>query len=361
MNITMQGLTKQYGDFYAVDHMDLQIEDGKLVGLLGPSGCGKSTTLFMLAGLTEPTKGKIIFGEDDVTNIATEKREIGLVFQNYALYPNMTVAEKIMFPLVNRKVPKKEALEMAYEMAKLVHLEELMKRKPKALSGGQQQRVAIARALVKKPKVLLLDEPLSNLDAKLRIETREEIRRIQQEVKITTVFVTHDQEEAMSICDKIAILDKGILQQYEEPQKMYIQPANEFAARFLGMPQINIIKASLIDNNLCCDDVILRANCSQAIKENCQVDQDVQDINNLRIGVRPEAFIFGEEGFEVTAEHVRMTGRDLLIFFKLGEQELKLLVHSDTSIQKGDRFKLRVRDKQIYLFDGENGCTLGRL
>ena len=205
MEIKIENLTKAYGDFKAVDNMNLNIADGELVGLLGPSGCGKSTTLFMLAGLNDPTSGHIYFGGKDVTKVAPEDREIGLVFQNYALYPHMTVADNIMFPLINRKVPKAEARERAQEMAKLVQLDHLMDRKPKALSGGQQQRVAIARALVKKPEVLLLDEPLSNLDAKLRVETREEIRRIQQEVGITTIFVTHDQEEAMSISDRIQL------------------------------------------------------------------------------------------------------------------------------------------------------------
>lgn len=217
MKITIEHLTKQYGDFKAVDDLNLEIQDGELVGLLGPSGCGKSTTLFMLSGLTEPSGGRILFGDNDVTTIPPEDREIGLVFQNYALYPHMTVLENIMFPLINRKVPKAEARDRAEKMAEVVHLEGLLHRKPKALSGGQQQRVAIARALVKRPKVLLLDEPLSNLDAKLRVETREEIRRIQQEVKITTIFVTHDQEEAMSISDRIAVMDKGVLQQYEKP------------------------------------------------------------------------------------------------------------------------------------------------
>lgn len=210
MEIKIENLTKAYGDFKAVDNMNLNIADGELVGLLGPSGCGKSTTLFMLAGLNDPTSGHIYFGGKDVTKVAPEDREIGLVFQNYALYPHMTVADNIMFPLINRKVPKAEARERAQEMAKLVQLDHLMDRKPKALSGGQQQRVAIARALVKKPEVLLLDEPLSNLDAKLRVETREEIRRIQQEVGITTIFVTHDQEEAMSISDRIAVMEKEL-------------------------------------------------------------------------------------------------------------------------------------------------------
>ena len=209
MEIKIENLTKAYGDFKAVDNMNLNIADGELVGLLGPSGCGKSTTLRMIAGLEEISDGELYIDGQLMNDVEPKDRDIAMVFQNYALYPHMTVADNIMFPLINRKVPKAEARERAQEMAKLVQLDHLMDRKPKALSGGQQQRVAIARALVKKPEVLLLDEPLSNLDAKLRVETREEIRRIQQEVGITTIFVTHDQEEAMSISDRIGLSKKS--------------------------------------------------------------------------------------------------------------------------------------------------------
>ena len=347
MDITLKGLTKAYGDFKAVDNMNLHIADGELVGLLGPSGCGKSTTLFMLAGLLDPTEGQIFFGDKDVTKVPPEKREIGLVFQNYALYPHMTVAENIMFPLINRKVPKAEAKERALEMAKLVQLDHLMDRKPKALSGGQQQRVAIARALVKKPEVLLLDEPLSNLDAKLRIETREEIRRIQQEVKITTIFVTHDQEEAMCISDNIAVMEKGVVQQYDKPQNMYLNPGNIFVANFLGMPQINMLDAQVKNGAIVCGDTVLRDNSGLKAED------------GIKIGIRPEAFTISDSGFEVTATHVRMTGRDLLIFFELGGNELRVLVHSDLDIKKNDKFKIEVRAGQIVAFD-ENGNTLGK-
>ncbi|MBP3487180.1 MAG: ABC transporter ATP-binding protein [Roseburia sp.] len=346
MEIRIENLTKAYGDFRAVDGMNLTICDGELVGLLGPSGCGKSTTLFMLAGLTEPTDGKIFFGDKDVTKIPPEEREIGLVFQNYALYPHMTVEENIMFPLINRKVNKKEAKERAYEMAKLVHLEGLMDRKPKALSGGQQQRVAIARALVKKPKVLLLDEPLSNLDAKLRIETREEIRRIQQEVGITTIFVTHDQEEAMSISDKIAVMDKGVVQQYEVPQSMYLEPENLFVAQFLGMPEINTFSAVVKDGAIYCGQVKLR---------------EISGLSDgtYTAGIRPESFEVREDGFAVEAAHVRMTGRDLLIYFTLDKEPLRVLAHSDLQIEKGGAFKLGVRQNQIMLFDAD-GSMIGK-
>lgn len=257
MKITINDLTKVFParkktdhEVTAVNHMNIEIPSGKLVGLLGPSGCGKSTTLFMLSGLEEPTSGSIFFGDVDVTDLAPEKRGIGLVFQNYALYPHMTVEQNIMFPLTNMKVPTEEAKQRALEAAGLVQIEELMNRKPSELSGGQQQRVAIARALVKMPNVLLLDEPLSNLDARLRLQTREEIKRIQVETGITTVFVTHDQEEAMSICDIMVVMKLGVVQQIGEPQAIYDDPANLFVANFLGTPPINIFAGTVHDGGV---------------------------------------------------------------------------------------------------------------
>ena len=353
MKITIEHLTKQYGDFKAVDDLNLEIQDGELVGLLGPSGCGKSTTLFMLSGLTEPSGGRILFGDNDVTTIPPEDREIGLVFQNYALYPHMTVLENIMFPLINRKVPKAEARDRAEKMAEVVHLEGLLHRKPKALSGGQQQRVAIARALVKRPKVLLLDEPLSNLDAKLRVETREEIRRIQQEVKITTIFVTHDQEEAMSISDSIAVMDKGVLQQYEKPQEMYLNPVNEFVANFLGMPQINMFEGDITTDGVWLNGHLLRP------RQEMAAGQDLPN-GRYRMGIRPENFELTKQGLAQTASHVRMTGRDLLVFFRMDNTEMRLLAHSDRQLQRGSNFAVRVRPGQLCVF-GADGKTLAKV
>ena len=353
MKITIEHLTKQYGDFKAVDDLNLEIQDGELVGLLGPSGCGKSTTLFMLSGLTEPSGGRILFGDNDVTTIPPEDREIGLVFQNYALYPHMTVLENIMFPLINRKVPKAEARDRAEKMAEVVHLEGLLHRKPKALSGGQQQRVAIARALAMRPKVLLLDEPLSNLDAKLRVETREEIRRIQQEVKITTIFVTHDQEEAMSISDRIAVMDKGVLQQYEKPQEMYLNPVNEFVANFLGMPQINMFEGDITTDGVWLNGHLLRP------RQEMAAGQDLPN-GRYRMGIRPENFELTEQGLAQTASHVRMTGRDLLVFFRMDNTEMRLLAHSDRQLQRGSNFAVRVRPGQLCVF-GADGKTLAKV
>ena len=249
-NISKIFVDKEKRETRAVDNFTAHIGDGKLVGLLGPSGCGKSTTLFMIAGLHNPTTGKIFFDDDDITLLAPEKRGIGLVFQNYALYPHMTVRQNIMFPLENENVPKEEAMDRAQEIADLVGIGNLMERKPGQLSGGQQQRVAIARALVKKPRVLLLDEPLSNLDARLRLQMREEIKRIQKETKITTVFVTHDQEEAMSICDEIILMELGVEQQKGIPQAVYDDPVNLFVAKFLGTPSINLYNAEIKNNKL---------------------------------------------------------------------------------------------------------------
>lgn len=247
MKVVLENLTKKFpnrnrkaGDVVAVDNFTFEIPDGKLVGLLGPSGCGKSTTLNMICGLQKPTEGRILFDDDDVTNLPPENRGVGFVFQNYALYPHLTVKQNITFPLENlkgkSKMTKQQMSDKAYEVAKLVQIDELLDRKPGELSGGQQQRVAIARALVKTPRVLLLDEPLSNLDARLRLQTREEIKRIQKETGITTVFVTHDQEEAMSISDMIVVMKAGILQQIGKPQEVYDSPVNLFVAKFLGTP-----------------------------------------------------------------------------------------------------------------------------
>ena len=252
MKVTLENLTKIFpsrdkksgSEVVAVNNFTYELPDGKLIGLLGPSGCGKSTTLYMISGLQKPTSGKIFFDEEDVTELTPENRGVGLVFQNYALYPHMTVKQNILFPLQNLKgddkLSKQAMLERAYETAKLVQIDELMERKPSELSGGQQQRVAIARALVKFPRILLLDEPLSNLDARLRLQTREEIKRIQKETGITTIFVTHDQEEAMSISDLIVVMKLGVVQQIDEPQKVYDSPVNLFVANFLGTPPINI-------------------------------------------------------------------------------------------------------------------------
>lgn len=283
MEVKIQNLVKTFegkkgAKTVAVNNMTFDIPDGKLCGLLGPSGCGKSTTLYMIAGIHQPTEGKIFFGNEDVTNVPPENRGIGLVFQNYALYPHFNVRQNIMFPLDN-VVPKltfDEKCAIALENAKIVNIEKLLDRKPKELSGGQQQRVAIARALAKRPRVLLLDEPLSNLDARLRLQTREEIKRIQKETGITTIFVTHDQEEAMSISDFIVVMKDGIVQQKDEPQKVYDEPANLFVAKFLGTPAINVFdgkiengKLFMAEKEILDDERLAKVHIEEVICPNC--------------------------------------------------------------------------------------------
>jgi len=313
MIVELQNLTKIFpsrnknsdDEVVAVNDFTFTIPDGKLVGLLGPSGCGKSTTLYMICGLQKPTSGKIFFGDDDVTQLPAENRGVGLVFQNYALYPHMTVKQNILFPLQNLRgedrLSKEEMLNRAYEVAKIVQIDELMERKPSELSGGQQQRVAIARALVKMPKVLLLDEPLSNLDARLRLQTREEIRRIQRATNITTVFVTHDQEEAMSISDMIVVMKLGIVQQIGKPQDVYNSPANLFVAKFLGTPPINVFNGSIKDG-------VVYIGGEAVGDAKGAADQDVY------VGIRPEGFILNDDGpFTCNLNAVEVMGRDVSV------------------------------------------------
>lgn len=242
MRIKIKELSKNYEKVKAVDKLSLDINDGDLVSILGPSGCGKSTLLYMLSGIEQPSDGDIYFGEERVNDVPIEKRNIGLVFQNYSLYPHMTALDNLMFPLKMMGVNKKEGLEKAYDISKILKIEELLKRKPKELSGGEQQRVAIGRALIKNPRVLLMDEPFSNLDAALKVELREEIRAIQKKFKITTLFVTHDQEEALMISDKILLMNKGSGVQYSSGSDLYYKPSSIFTANFIGNPKINLIE-----------------------------------------------------------------------------------------------------------------------
>ncbi len=322
--------------------MNIEIPSGKLIGLLGPSGCGKSTTLFMLSGLESPTSGQILFDEQDVTTLAPERRGIGLVFQNYSLYPHMTVEQNIMFPLTNMRIPKIEAKAKALDAARLVQIEDLLARKPSELSGGQQQRVAIARALVKMPNVLLLDEPLSNLDARLRLQTREEIKRIQRETGITTVFVTHDQEEAMSICDIMVVMKLGFVQQIGEPQAIYDDPANLFVANFLGTPPINIFKGRIENGQAYIGDEAIRA-----------VELEDQEIF---VGIRPEGFIYDPEGaLTLDVDHIEVMGRDKSVVSRhtsSTKPTVRSIIDSDVKLPADSGvMKFNVKPNKVFLFN----------
>ena len=351
MKVVLENLTKAFsgknGDVIAVNDFSFEIPDGKLIGLLGPSGCGKSTTLNLICGLHKPTSGKIFFGEDDVTELPPESRGVGMVFQNYALYPHLTVMQNILFPLQNfkgkDKLSKDEMVKRANEAAALVQIENLMDRKPSELSGGQQQRVAIARALVKMPRVLLLDEPLSNLDARLRLQTREEIKRIQTETKITTIFVTHDQEEALSISDMIVVMKDGIVQQIGAPQDVYDDPTNLFVAKFLGTPPINVFNGKIENGKLYVgqDDVL---------------DVATDYIGDVFVGIRPEGFDVNENGrLCCKLKRVEVMGRDVSVVSE-NENSLTPTVRSiisadDKPDTAHDTVRFNLKPKKVYIFD----------
>lgn len=361
MKIVLKDLTKRFVDrndkkkfITAVNNFNIEIPDGKLVALLGPSGCGKSTTLNLICGLEKPSEGKIFFGDDDVTDYPPENRGIGMVFQNYALYPHLTVRQNIMFPLQNLKGDNKLSKEVmnqkVEEAAKLVQLDTLLDRKPAELSGGQQQRVAIARALVKMPKVLLLDEPLSNLDARLRLQTREEIRRIQTETKITTIFVTHDQDEAMSISDYIIVMKDGVIQQVGKPQEVYDNPTNLFVAKFLGVPAINVFDGKVKDHKLYIgEDHVL------------DVTDDVDD-QDVYVGIRPEGFILNNSGaFKCKFNSIETQGRDTTIICNNDacQNNIRAIVSSDSVVNKNDGFvRFDLKENRTHIFSKKDEKAL---
>ena len=357
MKVVLQNLTKIFPsrnkksneEVVAVNNFTFEIPDGKLVGLLGPSGCGKSTTLYMISGLQKPSGGQIFFGEDDVTELSPENRGVGLVFQNYALYPHMTVKQNIMFPLQNLKgadkLTKEEMIDRAYYAAKLVQIDELMERKPSELSGGQQQRVAIARALVKMPRVLLLDEPLSNLDARLRLQTREEIRRIQRETNITTVFVTHDQEEAMSISDLIVVMKLGVVQQIGKPQEVYDDPTNLFVAKFLGTPPINVFSGKVEGGKLFLGD--------EAVLDVADVaDQEVT------VGIRPEGFTLDDNGpMSCKLLSLEVMGRDVSVVSTNPASlnpVIRSIINSDNKVDtSAETVRYSLKRHKVFIFNKE--------
>ena len=356
MKVTLKHLTKKFPGFnkkqpdvVAVNDVSLDIPDGHLVGLLGPSGCGKSTTLNLLSGLLKPTSGTIYFGEDEVTNLPPENRGVGLVFQNYALYPHLTVMQNIIFPLQNLKgkdkLSKEQMLKKALEVAKLVQLDGLMDRKPSELSGGQQQRVAIARALVKMPRILLLDEPLSNLDARLRLQTREEIRRIQRQTGITTVFVTHDQEEAMSISDLIVVMKDGVIHQVGKPQDVYDDPADLFVAKFLGTPPINVFRGRIEKEQLFIGNEIVMLVSGVA---DCDVFA----------AIRPEGFELSENGALCCKLHrVEVMGRDVSVVCSHDECEnaaIRAIISADNKVDiTSGEVRFNIKSQKLHIFDAE--------
>ena len=374
MKITLEHLTKRFPnrnkkikeDVIAASDLTFEIPDGKLIGLLGPSGCGKSTTLNLISGLETPTEGRIYFGENDVTDVPPENRGVGLVFQNYALYPHLTVEDNIAFPLGNLrgkdKLTKEQMHERALEAAKLVQIDTLMERKPNELSGGQQQRVAIARALVKMPSVLLLDEPLSNLDARLRLQTREELSRIQRQTGITTIFVTHDQEEAMSISDMIVVMKEGVIHQIGKPQDVYDHPDNLFVAKFLGTPPINVFEGEIRGGKVYIgDEAVLDvpAPANATASDSAAADAP----RKVYVGIRPEGFIPAANGaLTVKLNKIEVMGRDTSIVAEhpsyLGTTIRAIVPSEDVEGISGETVRFNLKPKKVHLFDFETEKTI---
>jgi len=333
-------------DTPAVDKLNLEIEDGEFMVLVGPSGCGKSTSLRMLAGLEEVNEGSIYIGDRDVTHRPPKERDIAMVFQNYALYPHMSVADNMGFALKMQGVSKEDRAKRVMEAAKLLGLEEYLERKPKALSGGQRQRVAMGRAIVRNPQVFLMDEPLSNLDAKLRVQTRTQIAELQQRLGVTTVYVTHDQVEAMTMGDRVAVLKDGLLQQVDTPLNLYDAPKNKFVAGFIGSPAMNLLEADLVEGGAKLGDYIVPVD--RAILAKAGNDK------TLTLGVRPEAFKVADQGLPVHVAVVEELGADAYLYgtaeHNNEHQQIVARIDARMPVEKGSTIRLAAVPDKLHLF-----------
>jgi ABC-type sugar transport system ATPase subunit len=363
MRVELRNVSKQYNnEVPAVNRLNFCVEEGELVTIVGPSGCGKSTSLLMIAGIYPISDGEIYFDGRPMSGIQPKERNLGMVFQHSALYPNMNVLQNIAFPLKNKRVPRKERFERAEEAAKQVHMHDYLTRKPSELSGGQQQRVAIARAIVKKPSLLLLDEPLSALDANLRGSMREEIRRLQKELGITAVMVTHDQEEALSMSDKIAVMDRGILQQFGTPQQLYDAPANLFVARFLGLPAMNELECvwetvrqslRLTDSGEVVQLLVrnIRETMASGKEHMCWAFRPHQVHMVTEMPAAPEQYLSG------TVLRTEYMGREKLVHLAVGSKIVKTTTDAAFEVREGQPAWFKVSGN-FYLFDAESGLSL---
>jgi multiple sugar transport system ATP-binding protein len=356
MNVTYEEVSKHYGSFQAVDRLNLKIEAGEFLVLLGPSGCGKTTTLRMLAGLEEISSGNIFIGETRVNQVAPRDRDVAMVFQSYALYPHMTVEENIAYPLRVRKVPRAQIPARVRKVADLLGIAELLQRKPKELSGGQRQRVALARAIVRQPRVYLMDEPLSNLDAKLRLHMRGELKRLQYELGTTTLYVTHDQAEAMTLAHRVAVMQGGRIRQLDTPLNIYERPANKFVAGFLGSPSMNFLEGQI--------DVGERRFVNHEISlslETLALSQ-LQERQRVTLGVRPEAVRVSQQQFEggipASVYVTEALGNETFVFLNLGQD--KMIARSDPTLQIdiGTKVWFSFDTQALHFFDPVTGERL---
>jgi multiple sugar transport system ATP-binding protein len=346
--VSFKSATRIYpgGDTPAVDKLNLEIEDGEFMVLVGPSGCGKSTSLRMLAGLEEVNEGSIYIGDRDVTHRPPKERDIAMVFQNYALYPHMSVADNMGFALKMQGVSKEDRAKRVMEAAKLLGLEEYLDRKPKALSGGQRQRVAMGRAIVRNPQVFLMDEPLSNLDAKLRVQTRTQIAELQNRLGVTTVYVTHDQIEAMTMGDRVAVLKDGLLQQVDTPLNLYDNPKNKFVAGFIGSPAMNLLDADITESGAKLGDYVIPLQRSLLSKAGSD--------KTLTLGVRPEAFTVADQGLPVHVAVVEELGADAYLYgtAEHNDQHQQIVARIDARmpVEKGSTIHLAADPAKLHLF-----------
>ncbi len=333
---------KSYGPVEVLHGVTIHIEDGEFVALVGPSGCGKSTLLRMIAGLEDITGGDILIGDRVVNDIAPKDRDIAMVFQNYALYPHKNVRENMGFALRQRRVAKTEIDERVMDAAHILGLENLLDRKPRQLSGGQRQRVAMGRAIVRNPTVFLFDEPLSNLDAKLRVQMRSEIKELHQRLKTTTIYVTHDQIEAMTLADRVVVMNSGVIEQEGSPLDLYDKPASLFVAAFIGSPPMNFLEGDLVDGTtlVLADKTRLKLPVG-----------DRQGRPRVTVGIRPEHFTIAEEGWPATVSVVEPTGSETQITARLAGNVVRVLIRGRTSTQPGETIHLAVDPDSLHMFD----------
>ncbi len=356
MDVRFDRVSKRFADISALNELDLHIQDGSFMVMLGPSGCGKTTSLRILAGLEEPTTGTVMLGDRDVTSVAARERDIAMVFQSYALYPHMTVGQNIAYPLRVRGVSKTERERQANAVAERLVIDSLLHRKPRELSGGQRQRVALARAIIRQPSVFLMDEPLSNLDAKLRIQMRVELKRLQKELGVTTLYVTHDQSEATTMADQVAVMADGSLQQVGPPREIYDYPANETVASFVGSPPMNVVDVEVGDGTL----VIGGTAISVSTIFSRRITQTAKG-SPLRLGVRPEDLTLAAEdgdGFGAEVYVVQPMENETLVTLELGPVQLTGRFDADFEPDVGSIVRLRLREDRLHFFDRQTGGCL---
>ena len=354
MKVKLENLTKRWGKVVGADGISLEIGDGEFVAFLGPSGCGKTTTLLMVAGIYKPTEGNISFDERVVNHVAPKDRNVGMVFQSYALYPHMTVFQNISYPLKLKKIPKGEMQERAQRVADMMGIGHLMDRKPAQLSGGQQQRVALGRALVKEPDMLLFDEPLSNLDARLRLSMRGEIKRLQMDLGITSIYVTHDQVEAMTMADRIAVMKEGQLQAYSPPDELYDQPRTFFVASFVGNPPMNFLDVEVVREN---GDYHARREGFDVVIPS-ERGEKAAGRGNVILGIRPEDITIADEGVSGEIYVVEPLGRDDLIDVHIGEAGVHVLADPTLGLRMGQAIRLNFNTHKVQFFDPQTEKSL---